>query len=66
MGIEVKLLTVEIDKSWMPGEPFTKEEIEDRHQKSRDQIAAGNFYSLNEIKDSVKALFTKHGHNLHT
>ena len=52
------------DKPWMPGRPFTQEELEERLQKSRDQIAAGNVYSLDEVKDSVKKLFKKHGHDL--
>ncbi|CAN5567197.1 hypothetical protein BH10BAC3_BH10BAC3_31810 [soil metagenome] len=65
IGIDAELIGYPDDKAWMPGKPFTKDEMEERHQKSRDQIAVGNVNSLNEVKESVKELFKKHGHDLH-
>lgn len=65
IGIDAELIVYPSDKAWMPGKPFTEVELEARHQKSKADIDAGQVYSYEDVKASVKELFRKHGHELH-
>ena len=53
LGIEIKMIMANSNKPWMAGEPFTEQEIEDDLDLAKKQIAAGNYYTLDDVKKSV-------------